>query len=144
MNYVGAYAKFSDFLTPSLLSHTESRHLPSFCLLFGYPLEFRHHNSVPTSHLLEPIVTVDARTAFLRVAIDCVFPVRAVMIPGLESAPEYDRSMILKFVSGDSSSGSFQLDPLESAPVLESAPLFHCWSFLNQEEPVIYYFDVPN
>ena len=43
---------------------------------------------------------------------------RAVMIPGLESAPEYDRSMILKFVRCDSGSGSFQVDPLESAPVL--------------------------
>ena len=40
------------------------------------------------------------------------------MIPGLESAPEYDRSMILKFVRSDSGSGSFQVDPLESAPVL--------------------------
>ena len=69
---------------------------------------------------------------------------RAVMIPGLESAPEYDRSMILKFVRGDSGSGSFQVDPLESAPVLVSAPLVHCWSFLNQAEPVISYFDVPN
>ena len=69
---------------------------------------------------------------------------RAVLIPGLESAPEYDRSMILKFVRSDSGSGSFQVDPLESAPVLESAPLVHCWSFLNQAEPVISYFDVPN
>ena len=69
---------------------------------------------------------------------------RAVMIPGLESAPEYDWSMILKFVRSDSGSGSFQVDPLESAPVLESAPLVHCWSFLNQAEPVISYFDVPN
>ena len=66
------------------------------------------------------------------------------MIPGLESAPEYDRSMILKFVRSDSGSGSFQVDPLESAPVLVSAPLVHCWSFLNQAEPVISYFDVPN
>jgi len=65
------------------------------------------------------------------------------MIPGLESAPEYDRSMILKFVTSDSGSGSFQVDPLESAPVLVSAPLVHCWSFLNQAEPVISYFDVP-
>ena len=67
------------------------------------------------------------------------------MIPGLESAPEYDRSMILKFVRGDSGSGSFQVDPLESAPVLGSAPLVlltHCQSFLNQAEPVISYFDV--
>ena len=44
--------------------------------------------------------------------------IRAVLIPGLESAPEYDRSMILKCVGGDSGSGSFQVDPLESAPVL--------------------------
>ena len=70
--------------------------------------------------------------------------IRAVMIPGLESAPEYDWSMILKFVRSDSGSGSFQVDPLESAPVLESAPLAHCWSFLNQAEPVISYFDVQN
>ena len=49
--------------------------------------------------------------------------IRAVMIPGLESAPEYDRSMIFTFFRGDSGSGSFQVDPLESAPVLESAPL---------------------
>ena len=48
---------------------------------------------------------------------------RAVMISGLESAPEYDRSMILTLFRGDSGSGSFQVDPLESAPVLESAPL---------------------
>ena len=74
----------------------------------------------------------------------CGLRTRAVMIPGLESAPEYDRSMILKFVRSDSGSGSFQVDPLESAPVLESAPLVHCWSFLNQAEPVISYFDVPN
>ena len=41
------------------------------------------------------------------------------MIPGLESAPEYDRSMILKFVRSDSGSGSFQVDPLESAPIVD-------------------------
>ena len=45
------------------------------------------------------------------------------MIPGLESAPEYDRSMILTLFRGDSHSGSFHVDPLESALVLESAPL---------------------
>ena len=66
------------------------------------------------------------------------------MIPGLELAPEYDRSMILKFVTSDSGSGSFQVDPLESVPVLESAPLVHCSSFLNLAEPVISHFDVKN
>ena len=50
-------------------------------------------------------------------------PPRAVMIPGLESAPEYDQSIILTLFRGDFGSGSFQMDPLESAPVLESAPL---------------------
>ena len=57
------------------------------------------------------------------------------MIPGLESAPEYDRSMILKFVRGDSGSGSFQVDPLESAPVLESAPLVLLTPLLELSKP---------
>ena len=43
------------------------------------------------------------------------------MIPGLESAPEYDRNMILTTLRSDYGSGSFQVDPLESAPVMESA-----------------------
>ena len=60
---------------------------------------------------------------------------RAVLIPGLESAPEYDRSMILKFVRGDSGSGSFQVDPLESAPVLESAPLVLLTPLLELSKP---------
>ena len=60
---------------------------------------------------------------------------RAVLIPGLESAPEYDRSMILKFVRSDSGSGSFQVDPLESAPVLESAPLVLFTPLLELTKP---------
>ena len=57
---------------------------------------------------------------------------RAVMIPGLESALDYDRNMCLTFLRGDSGSGSFQVDPLESAPLMELAlfmvllKLFQC------------------
>ena len=47
---------------------------------------------------------------------------RAVVIPGLESAPEYDRNMPLTILRGYSGSGSFQVDPLESAPVMELTP----------------------
>ena len=57
------------------------------------------------------------------VDLDLGSSARAVMIPGLESAPEYDRSMIFTLFRCDSGSGSFQVDPLELAPVLESAPL---------------------
>ena len=66
---------------------------------------------------------------------------RAVMIPGLESAPEYDRSMIFTLFRGDSGSGSFQVDPLESAPVLESAPLVVLFPLLVPFKPSeAYYF----
>jgi len=45
------------------------------------------------------------------------------MIPGLESAPESDFGSFFPFDHVDSGSGSFSLNLLESAPVLESAPL---------------------
>ena len=48
---------------------------------------------------------------------------RAVMDPGLELAPEYKRSMILNVFWGDSGSGYFDIDLMESALVLDSAPL---------------------
>ena len=46
---------------------------------------------------------------------------RAVNNYGPESAPEYDRSRHLTFLRGDPGSGSFQVDPLELAPVMEFA-----------------------
>ena len=48
---------------------------------------------------------------------------RAGMIPGLESAPESDFGSFWTSGYADSDSGSFSLELLESAPVLESAPL---------------------
>ena len=48
---------------------------------------------------------------------------RAVMIPGLESAPESDFGSFWTSDYDDSGSGSFSLESLESATVLESAPL---------------------
>ena len=52
--------------------------------------------------------------------------IRAVMIPGLQSAPEYDQNMCLTFLRDDSGSGSFHVGPLVSAPVMELAPLWCC------------------
>ena len=73
---------------------------------------------------------------------------RAVMIPGLESAPESDFGSFWTSDYEDSGSGSFSLESLESAPVLESAPLVgieHCWSLLQQAElSVISYFNAQN
>ena len=43
------------------------------------------------------------------------------MILGLELAPQYDQNMCLTFLRGDSGSGSFQVDPLESAPLMKLA-----------------------
>ena len=48
---------------------------------------------------------------------------RAVMIPGLESASDADFGSFWTSDYDDSGSGSFSSEPLESAPVLESAPL---------------------
>ena len=45
------------------------------------------------------------------------------MIPGLESAQELDFGSFWTSDYDDSGSGSFSSEPLESAPVLESAPL---------------------
>ena len=50
-------------------------------------------------------------------------PIRAVMIPGLESAPELNFGSFWTSDYDDSGYGSFSSEPLESAPVLESAPL---------------------
>ena len=56
-------------------------------------------------------------------SIPLIVSARAVMIPGLESAPESDFGSIWTFDYDNSGSGSFSSEPLESAPVLESAPL---------------------
>ena len=45
------------------------------------------------------------------------------MIPVLESAPESDFGSFWTSDYDDSGSGSFSLESLESAPVVESAPL---------------------
>ena len=50
-------------------------------------------------------------------------PTRAVRIPGLKSAPESDFGAFWTSDHDDFDSGSFSLESLESAPVVESAPV---------------------